>query len=239
LIFSVIIPAHNEALFLEQCVSRVESFLFQRHADWEILVVSDGSTDGTDAILEEMARRRKDDRLRPLCFPERLGKGFAVRQGILAARGDILLVTDVNLSTPIKESDKLLAALDEGFDAAIGSRAIKKEGCDVQLSLSARFSSALFNGLARFLLLPDFKDTQCGFMCFKREVARRIFSLQKTDGISFEIEALYLAKRNSFRVKEVPVMWREERPRRGRISVWRDGPRVLKELRLIRQYHAS
>jgi dolichyl-phosphate beta-glucosyltransferase len=146
-------------------------------------------------------------------------------------------VTDADLSAPIKESDKLLQALAEGVDAAIGSRAVRKAGCDVQQSFKRRLAGRAFNLLVRALALSDCRDTQCGFKCFRREAALKLFGEQRLDGFSFDVEILYLARRRGYRVKEVPVMWREGRE--SRIRFFRDSLAMAGDLLRIRNLHGN
>ena len=230
---SIVMPVYNEERCLAESIRRVTAFMTLKNWTWELLIVSDGSKDRTDLIAQESALR--DAHVRVLIQEKNLGKGATVRRGVLAARGERLLFTDVDLAAPIKEVDKLLAAVDEGADVAIGSRAIRKEGCDVQQSWRRALSGRIFNRIVSALFLKGFKDTQCGFKVFKREAADAVFKVQKLDGFSFDVEILYLALKLGFKVKEVPVLWRAGE--QSKVRVLRDSVRMVKDLFLLRKIY--
>lgn len=230
---SIVMPVYNEEHCLAESIRRITTFMTLKDWTWELLIVGDGSKDRTDAIAQEAAAR--DRRVRVLVSEKNLGKGATVRRGALAARGERLLVTDADLAAPIKEVDKLLAAIDEGADMAIGSRALRKDGCDVQQSWRRALSGRLFNRIVRMLFLKGFKDTQCGFKGFKRQAAHAVFEAQKLDGFSFDVEILYLALKLGYNVKEVPVMWRAGE--KSKVRVLRDSVRMVKELFLLRKLY--
>lgn len=232
---SIVIPVYNEERRITEAVRRVQAFMALKEWEWELLVVNDGSTDGTDAVVTSLLNGSAGGRLRLLSSSaQNKGKGHAVRCGVLEARGRTLLVTDVDFSAPIKEMDKLMAALQEGYDAAVGSRAVRKEGCDVQQSFERRVAGRIFNFLVRLVALRGFKDTQCGFKCFTHKAAWELFSLQRLDGFCFDVEVLYLAKKKGFKVKEVPVMWKEGKG--SKVSLFRDSLAMVKDLFWIRRY---
>ena len=230
---SIVMPVYNEERCLAESIRRVTAFMTLKNWTWELLIVSDGSKDRTDLIAQESALR--DAHVRVLIQEKNLGKGATVRRGVLAARGERLLFTDVDLAAPIKEVDKLLAAVDEGADVAIGSRAIRKEGCDVQQSWRRALSGRIFNRIVSALFLKGFKDTQCGLKVFKREAADAVFKVQKLDGFSFDVEILYLALKLGFKVKEVPVLWRAGE--QSKVRVLRDSVRMVKDLFLLRKIY--
>src|SRR3989338_3609119 len=206
---SVIIPAYNEERNIRESLRRIESFLSFKAYDWECIVSSDGSSDKTVDFVNDFIKSHPSGRFRLVSYDKNHGKGFTVRRGILAAGGKYLLVTDADLSAPIKEVDKLTKALDEGYDIAVGSRALADKSGDVQQSFKRWFAGRVFNGLVRAVVLRGFSDTQCGFKCFKKEAARRLFQMQRLDGFGFDVEILYLAQKEGLRVKEVPIMWRQ------------------------------
>lgn len=232
---SVVVPAYNEEARIARTVERIAAYLSLKGEPWEILVSDDGSTDGTSVRVREAAARLGGERVRLLRSDANRGKGDAVRRGALAARGERVLVTDADLSAPIKESDKLLRAIDEGADAAIGSRALREPGCDVQESARRWIAGRVFNLLVKLLVVRGYHDTQCGFKCFTREAARKLFALQKIDGFSFDVELLYLAKRQGLKVREVPVMWSQGPD--SRVRLLRDSIRMFRQLFLIRRLH--
>lgn len=233
--FSVVIPVYNEEKRLPEALRRIEAFMTLKKWDWELLVCSDGSTDATDRIVLEKAKSQPRVKLLP-ATPNK-GKGAAARRGMLAARGRRVLMTDVDLSSPIKESDKLVEALDAGHDIAIGSRAVRKKGADVRQSFRRHVSGRLFNFFVKRLVTPDFQDTQCGFKCFKREAAQALFSEQKLDGFAFDVEILYLAKKKGFKVAEVPVMWSQGHD--SKVNVFKDSIVMVGDLMKIRKLHAE
>lgn len=230
---SVVIPVYNEAHCIAESIRRVAVFLSLKGKPWELVIVSDGSTDKTDEIVAAIAAQNPSVRF--LISPKNMGKGATVRRGVLAARGQKILVSDADLASPIKEVEKLSAALDEGFDAAIGSRALKAPGRDVQQSPLRAISGRIFNFFVQLLFLKGFLDTQCGFKLFRREAAQAVFSAQKLDGFCFDVEALYLALQKGFKVKEVPVMWRPGE--KSQVRLLRDSARMIRELFILRKLY--
>jgi dolichyl-phosphate beta-glucosyltransferase len=203
---SVVIPAYNEAQRLPRSLERLRSFLDARGARYEILVADDGSRDGTAAA----AARAGADAVRVLEGGTNRGKGHAVRRGMLAATGQRRLMTDADLSTPIEELQRLEAALDAGADVAIGSRAVAGARVEVRQGAFRESAGRAFNRLVRALLLPGILDTQCGFKLWTGPAAVRAFTPLRLDGFSFDVEALYVARRAGLRIAEVPVVWRND-----------------------------
>jgi len=161
------------------------------------------------------------------------GKGYSVRHGMIEARGEIALFSDADLSTPIEEADKLLAALREGgYDAAIGSRAVDRSLIEVHQSAIREQAGIFFNRMVRWITGIEFSDTQCGFKAFRRERARIIFEQQRIESFGFDPEILFLAKRNGLRVAEIPVRWSHDSA--SKVNVAADGIRMFLELLLIR-----
>ena len=230
---SIVIPVYNEEKNIEETLRRIEAFQSLKKEPWECLIVNDGSTDGTEAMARAAIASDPDGHFRLFSNPSNHGKGFAVRQGVLAASGRFILVTDADLSSPIKESDKLRKALEDGCDIAIGSRALRSPGGDVQQSFRRWFAGRVFNALVRLLALKGISDTQCGFKCFKKEAAHELFRAQKLDGFSFDVEVLRLAQKRGLRIKEVPVMWRESR--QTRVSLFRDSLKMTRDLLYLKK----
>lgn len=230
---SVVMPVYNEEHCLTESIRRITVFMTLKNWAWELLIVSDGSTDRTDAIAREAASR--DTHVRLLVSEKNSGKGATVRRGVLEASGRYILVTDADLASPIKESDKLIATLEEGFDIAIGSRVIRKTGCDVQQSWQRALGGRVFNFLVQSLVIKGFRDTQCGFKCFKREAARPLFRAQRLDGFSFDVEILCLAVGQGLKVKEVPVMWRAGE--KSKVRLFKDSFRMVGELFFLRKIY--
>ena len=200
---SVVVPALNEEDRLPRTLERITSHLGRRGGAYEVLVVDDGSRDATAARAEAagaVVLRNDGNR----------GKGFAVRRGMLAARGARRLMTDADLSTPIEELDRLSARMDEGCDVVIGSRAMAGARIEVRQPWYRENSGRLFNLFVRALAVPGVRDTQCGFKLFSAAAARDVFSAARLDGFSFDVEALFLARQKGYRIAEVPVRWRND-----------------------------
>jgi len=204
---SIVIPAYNEERRLPSTLDAVFAWLEgSPYHDAEVLVVDDGSTDATAAFVER--RMTQEPRLRLLRNPGNRGKGYAVRHGMLQAHGDWILFSDADLSAPIEEFPRLLSAAQERNAAvAIGSRALDRSLIGVHQSRWREWSGILFNRVVRLTTGLPFSDTQCGFKLFHREGARRIFSLQRLDGFSFDVEDLFIAKSLGIATVEVPVRW--------------------------------
>lgn len=200
---SVVIPAFNEAGRLPRTLERVTAYLRQHLPSHEVLVADDGSTDDTARKAAEAgAAVLRDERNR--------GKGHAVRRGMLAARGRRRLMTDADLSTPIEELPRLLARMDEGFDVVIGSRALPGSTIEVHQPWYRENMGRVFNLFVRALALPGLRDTQCGFKLWSAAAAREAFAAARLDGFSFDVEALYVARKRGYRIAEVPVIWRND-----------------------------
>lgn len=202
----MVIPAFNEAERLPRALERVRSFLDARGIAYELLVVDDGSGDLTAA----RAREAGGERLTLLSNGANRGKGYSVRRGMLAARAPRRLMTDADLSTPIEELDRLWTAMDSGYDVVIASRALPGARIEVHQPAYRENMGRLFNLLARALLVPGLRDTQCGFKLFSAAAAEAAFSRCRLDGFAFDVEALFIARAHGFRVAELPVVWRND-----------------------------
>ena len=203
---SIVIPAYNEERRLPATLDRVIEYLAQRPEDWEILVVNDGSRDNTAGLVESYSAANQ--RVRLLNNPGNRGKGYAVRNGMLAAQGDWVLFTDSDLSSPIEELEKLEArARLENADVAIGSRAIDRKLVGVHQPAFRELSGRIFNLVMRLVTGLPFHDTQCGFKLYKKSAAQAVFRRQILDGFSFDVEDLWIAKDLGLRVVEVGVRW--------------------------------
>ena len=207
LTLSIVIPAYNEEQRLPSTLDAVFAWLDgSPYRDAEVLVVDDGSTDTTAALVE--GRAAGESRLRLVRNPGNRGKGYAVRNGMLQARGEWILSSDADLSSPLEELPRLLSAAHEKNAAvAIGSRALDRSLIGVHQSQWRELSGILFNRVMRIITGLPFADTQCGFKLFRRDAARRIFALQRLDGFSFDVEDLFIAQSLGIAISEVPVRW--------------------------------
>src|SRR5437667_9687940 len=229
--YSIIIPAYNEGERIPSSLEKVLAYVTRNFPGRaEVIVVNDGSTDGTADIVREYARRNRAIRL--IENPGNRGKGYSVRNGMLHANGEILLFSDADLASPIEEAPKLFEAIESGADVAIGSRWLRPELQKQRQSLLRQLYGRIFNIALRLLLGLKFKDTQCGFKVFTRSSARAIFPLQQIERWGFDPELLYLARRKKLRVTEVPVEWSHQEG--TRISPLRDGLRMFSEVLRIR-----
>lgn len=225
--FSLLIPAYNEAERLPASLARARAYLDARGAAYEVIVVDDGSTDGTAALVAKLAADWPA--LCPVRGPHR-GKGAAVRAGVLAARGELLALADADFSMPVEYFDRLIAALEGGCDLAIGSR----EAPGAVRYREPEYRHAMgrgFNALVRLLLLPGIQDTQCGFKCLRREVALDLCAAQTVAGWGFDVELLYIARRRGYTIREIGIPWHymegsRVNPLRDTLTMVRDVLRV-------------
>jgi dolichyl-phosphate beta-glucosyltransferase len=207
---SVVVPAYNEEKRLPRTIEQIERYLDGRRVSYELILVDDGSSDGTRKVMDEAARRNPRVRLEVLA--KNRGKGRALATGVAVARGDQVLITDADLSTPIEELEKLESALKAGAGVAIASRSIKGSRIEVPQPIYRMLMGKVFNLIVQLVLLPGIWDTQCGFKLFRADVACPVFAALTTDGFGYDPEVLYLAKRRGVRIAEVPVVWRNSAP---------------------------
>ncbi|WAC06562.1 MAG: glycosyltransferase family 2 protein [Thermodesulfobacteriota bacterium] len=202
---SVVIPAFNEAERIGATLQKIHEFLLTRDYRSEIIVVDDGSSDNTRKVIRKFAGEFSSVRL--LGNKVNRGKGYSVRAGVLHSQGRIILFSDADLSTPIQEVDKLADWLDQGYDIAIGSRALPGSDILERQPWPREFMGKTFNKLVQLLTLSGIKDTQCGFKLFKKEAANVLFAKQTVWGFGFDVELLFIADKNGYRIKEVPIKW--------------------------------
>jgi glycosyltransferase involved in cell wall biosynthesis len=227
---SIVIPAYNEGARIELTLDRVMTCVEKQGWDAEVLVVDDGSTDGTPKIVHAWMARYP--RLHLIQNDGNRGKGFSVRNGLLQAAGEVVMFTDADLSAPMEETELLLAAIADGADVAIGSRWMDKTRQTIHQPLYRRFFGRCFNWVTRTVIGLPFKDTQCGFKAFKRPAAQVVFRLQRIERWGFDPEILFIARKLGYDIREVPVTWGHDE--RSRMSYLKDGMKMLEEMAVIR-----
>lgn len=228
---SVVIPAYNEESRIGASLEVIRDFFTGKLDYWEVIVVDDGSDDKTEEKVMRFVRETYGIRI--IKLGKNIGKGKAVKEGVLAAKGKTILITDADLAAPFEEMNKLKARLDEGFDGVVGVRT--GPGSNVQRTFLRGISGKIFNYIVRSLILPDFTDTQCGFKMFKAEAAHDIFKLQVMDGFSFDIEILYLAVKKNYRIEEVPVNWSAKAG--SKVKLFSDAFRMIRDIFRIKKIH--
>lgn len=225
---SIIIPAHNEAERLPPSLQKIDTFLNTQGYLAEVLVVENGSSDETLRIAQGYAARMPN--LRVLHEEER-GKGLAVKQGMLEAKGKYRFLCDADLSMPIEQVNRFLSPALEMVDVAIGSREVPGAKRFDEPSYR-HLIGRMFNTMVRWILLPGLQDTQCGFKCFSAEVAEKVFPLQTLKGMSFDAEVLFIARKKGFQVQEIPIDWYFNPD--SRVRLFQDSLHMALDLLLIR-----
>ena len=228
--YSIVIPAYNESARLGATLEKVLAYVHAQRWDAEVVVVNDGSRDNTADIIRSFAA--KDPIVQLVENPGNRGKGYSVRNGMLHARGKIVLFSDADLSSPIEEAPKLIEALESGADIAIGSRWLQTSRQTHRQPLYRQFFGRCFNLLTRMVMNLPFADNQCGFKAFTRDAAQTVFQLQTIERWGFDPEILFIALKRGYQIREVPVSWAHDA--RTRISYLRDGLQMLKELAIVR-----
>ena len=227
---SVVIPAFNEERRLGPTLESIATYLSRQPFTWEIVVVDDGSSDGTTALVEPM--HASEPRISVIRCTQNSGKGHAVRVGFLESNGAVVLFSDADCSTPIEEFERLRAAIDAGADVAIGSRAMPDSDVRVRQGVIRQTMGKTFNLLVRLATGLRLHDTQCGFKLFRRDRCLAAFRAQRLDGFAFDVELLFLAKRQGLRISEVPVAWVNSPD--SRVHMVRDSARMFRDLARIR-----
>ena len=232
---SVVIPAYNEAVRLGNSIRAVVAYMREHAPDGEVIVVDDGSSDHTGELAREtFADAAGNLRTSVISFKSNLGKGRAVRLGLLAARGDVTLFSDADLSTPITEAPKLVEPIVNGqFDVTFGSRALERKLIGVHQPWRREQGGRVFNLAVRLATGLPFWDTQCGFKAFRMSVCRPLVEAATVDRFGFDVELLYLAFRAGLNLKEIAVRW--DHNEGSKISLVSDSLRMLSEVGLIRQ----
>lgn len=223
----VVVPAYNEEPRLGATLQRIREYLEQTGWTWRVLVVSDGSTDGTERIAREFADG--DNRFEVIAYQPNRGKGHAVRVGMLALDAEWRLLCDADLATPIEEVEKLFAS---GAPVAVGSRALDRSRLEVRQPFYREWAGRAFNKAVQLLGVRGIRDTQCGFKLFRGDVAEQVFSRCHLDGYGYDFEALMLARAFRHEIAEVPVRWRHQEG--SKVRLLRDGLKMLWDLVVLR-----
>ncbi|HEX6648507.1 MAG TPA: dolichyl-phosphate beta-glucosyltransferase [Pyrinomonadaceae bacterium] len=231
---SVIIPAYNEAARLGDTLRAVVDYLRANSPDAEVIVVDDGSSDNTAELARQTLKDSGSLRTSVISYKSNLGKGRAVRLGLLAARGDVTLFSDADLSTPISEAPKLIDPIVSGhYDVTFGSRALDRELIGVHQSWRREQGGRIFNLVVRLATGMPFWDTQCGFKAFRMSACRPLIEAATIDRFGFDVELLYLAFRAGLNLKEIPVRW--DHNEGSKITLFTDSFKMVNEVGLIRQ----
>ena len=202
---SVIIPVYNESARILPSLRRLDEYLRGHFRGFELIVVNDGSSDKTEDLV--VRAKKEIPSIKYSGYKENRGKGYAIRQGVALSTGNLILVSDADLSTPIEELEKLLVPYDNGYHVVIGSRGLEASSIVVRQPWWREFMGKAFNRIVRVLLLEGFKDTQCGFKLFHGNIGRELFRDAAIDRFAYDVEVLYLAMKAGYKVKEVPVKW--------------------------------
>jgi dolichyl-phosphate beta-glucosyltransferase len=232
---SIVIPAYNEEARLPRTVLETLRFCTANNLDFELIIADDGSRDETLTLARLF--EESDARVRALACPH-LGKGSAVRMGMLNAKGRFVLFMDADGATPLSEIPKLVAALEAGNDVAVGSRVVQQHGeVKVKTSLHRRLIGRVFALFVNMFAINGIADTQCGFKMFRHEAAFAVFSMQKTAGFAFDVEILFIARRLSLAISEIPVNWVAQPG--SKVNLVTDSIRMLRDISLIRWLHRN
>ena len=227
---SIVIPAYKETSRLRKSLPGLKDYLKCQSYSWEVIVVDDGSSDGTSEVPGKIFG--ESEALKVLKNSRNRGKGYSVKKGVLAARGELVLISDADFSTPIDEFEKLHAFLKDGWDIAIGSRALVGAELEIRQAWYREGMGRIFNVFVQMMVLRGYADTQCGFKCFTREKVVPVFSQLTLDGFCFDVEFLFIAQKRGLKIKEAPVKWRDAL--RSRVNVVSDSIRMFFDLMRIR-----
>jgi dolichyl-phosphate beta-glucosyltransferase len=227
---AIVVPAYNEAERLPRTLARLLEYFSAQSYSWTVTVVSDGSTDGTPDAVRAFAADHPQFALIE-SNPNR-GKGYVVRQGMLAVEAKWILFTDADLAAPIEEIEKLIPAIEGGADIAIGSRPLRESRLEVRQPWYRELLGRTSNKLVQLLAVRGIQDTQCGFKLFRQAAATEVFRRCKLNGFSFDFEALFVARDLGLTIAEVPIRWAHQEG--SKVVFWRDYPRALKDLIFLR-----
>ena len=227
---SIVIPAYNEESRLPKYLDSILTYFAHKDISCEIIVVDDGSTDSTAAVVERFMKQNSNVKL--VRLPNNHGKGYSVKTGMLQASGKLRLFTDADGATPINELERLLVAIKQGADVSVASRALHDALCTVSARLHRKIIGTIFNYIVRALTVKGIHDTQCGFKLFTAESANIIFPLQRINGFGFDVELIFICNKKGYKIKEVPVNWAEVP--KSKVKLFRDSIRMFIDIFKIR-----
>jgi dolichyl-phosphate beta-glucosyltransferase len=235
---SIIIPAYNEEVRLPMTLGATADYFAKLGDEFEILVVNDGSRDGTERVVTEYAAAHPQFSIQCLSYGGNHGKGYAVRYGMLRGKGSLRLFCDADLATPAEEYEVLLKGMrDSGADIAIGSRPLRESNLLVHQPWYRELGGRCFNKIVQRMAIPGIDDTQCGFKLFTAAATEDVFSLCKLDRFAFDIEALYIANKLGYKITEIPIRWAHKDG--SKVNMLRDGLKTIKDVAMIRRMHRS
>lgn len=229
---SIVVPAYNEEDRLGPTLETLRGWMDDQDRPIEVVVVDDGSTDGTVALVQAVAA--SDDRISVISNGENRGKGYSVGHGVSKVSGELVLFSDADLSTPLSEFERLEGAL-EGHDIAIGSRAMPDSRLEKRQPFYREMMGRTFNLFVQAMVFPGIRDTQCGFKLFRRKAAEATFGRRKIDGFAFDVEVLFIARRLGMSVAEVPVLWINDEA--SRVDPIRHSAQMFRDILTIRRLH--
>jgi dolichyl-phosphate beta-glucosyltransferase len=231
---SIVIPAYNEAARLGPSLRSIVAYLKEQREASEVIVVDDGSTDNTASVAAEHLADSEGIATRVIRYDENRGKGYAARTGLLAAKANIALFSDADLSTPITEAPKLIEPIARGqYDLTFGSRALDRRLIGVHQPWRREQGGRVFNLIVRLATGLPFWDTQCGFKAFRLNVCRPLIEAARIDRFGFDVELIYLSYLAHLRLQEIPVRWNDDPA--SKVAVMRDSLRMVDEVRRIRR----
>ena len=230
---SVVIPVYNEEARVGRTLEEAIAYLKKKGILSEILVVDDGSEDGTLQVVGRFLKKTgRHVSLKILNHSSNQGKGAAVRTGFMAAKGRWVLYMDADNSTPLSQFDRFQPALEKGYEVLIGSRAVDRKLVKVHQPIYREAMGRFFNLLVQLVTIPGLWDTQCGFKAFKREAVQSIFPLQTIHRFGFDVELLFIARKQGFKILEIPVEWFDSPY--SKVHIVRDSAQMFLDLLIIR-----